>query len=239
MKIAVVQFRSISGDVEQNIQRHLYWTRRSEADAVFFPELSLTNYEPQLAKQLQLSIDDSRLTVFQQLSNEENKTIGIGAPLRTDFGTQIAMLVFQPHQFLRVYAKQYLHEDEKPYFIAGKRSVTFAVDKTKIAPAICYESLQEAHIKKSVQLGAQIYLASVAKSAAGLAKAMCYFPIAAKKYKLPILMSNSIGDCDDFESVGGSAIWNDKGELVAQLNCNNEGVLVYDFDLCKPFTHKE
>lgn len=228
MKVAIAQLRCIRGDIKQNIDQHLYWIHRSKADAIFFPELSLTSYEPKLAKDLQFAMTDERLHLFQTLSNQKSITIGVGAPLKTTMGIQIAMLIFQPYQPILPYAKQYLHEDERPYFVAGTESLVLPINGIKLAPAICYESLHDAHLKEAVRGNANIYLASVAKSYSGLSKAMKYFPVAARTYDVPILMSNSIGFCDDFQSVGGSAIWNKKGKLIAQLNSDAEGLLQYD-----------
>ena len=44
-------------------------------------------------------------------------------------------------------------------------------------------------------------------------------------------MSNSIGFCDNFLSVGQSAIWNKNGELINQLDDKNEGLLIFDTKL--------
>ena len=41
-------------------------------------------------------------------------------------------------------------------------------------------------------------------------------------------MANSVGPCDDFEAVGGSAAWNARGELVARLSSSDEGALLLD-----------
>jgi len=41
-------------------------------------------------------------------------------------------------------------------------------------------------------------------------------------------MSNCLGKNDDFVSSGNSAIWNNKGELLAHLNDADEGILIYD-----------
>ena len=53
MKICVAQTRPIKGNIEANIENHINLLKlaiSNEAEAVFFPELSLTGYEPELAK---------------------------------------------------------------------------------------------------------------------------------------------------------------------------------------------
>jgi len=50
----------------------------------------------------------------------------------------------------------------------------------------------------------------------------------AKKFKLPVLMANSVGNCDNFLSAGGTSIWNIYGNLTDQLGYSEEGILVFD-----------
>ena len=92
MKIAIAQTRPVKGDIEANISGHkkLISVAIGEgADAIFFPELSLTGYEPGLANQLAIDADDSRLNVFQDISDKNNITICVGMPTRGTNGILI------------------------------------------------------------------------------------------------------------------------------------------------------
>ncbi len=231
MKISVAQTRSIKGDIPANIDIHLRLIElscRHNSDAIFFPELSLTGYEPELAKELATNQDDGRLDVFQRVSNANKITIGVGLPAKTRAGVQISMTVFEPDKVRQTYSKQQLHSDELPYFAQGDRQIILKVKDKKIAPAICYESLQPEHAEKAVKFGAEIYLASVAKSQNGIDKALIRFPEVAKKYSMPVLMANCVGFCDNFQSVGTSSAWTKQGELAGQLDDENQGVLIFD-----------
>lgn len=229
MRICLAQSKSIKGDIEANIANHLHLINQAlgqQADAVFFPELSLTGYEPELAEALATTPDDSRFEVFQEMSDLHSICIGVGMPIRTAKGIQITMLVFQPNLPIQTYAKQQLHTDEMPYFVEGTEQLILWPDTLKLAPAICYESLQASHVQHVHDLGASVYLASVAKSQSGLDKAYAHYPAIARKYRMPVLMVNCVSYCDNFESVGGSAVWNSNGELVGALDGVSEGVLV-------------
>lgn len=232
MYLGLAQTKSIKGDIQANIENHLRLINEAlaqRADAVFFPELSLTGYEPELAEALATTPDDIRFAVFQQMSDAHNITIGLGMPIRTAEGVTITMLVFQPNVPLLTYAKQQLHADELPYFVAGKKPIILWPDTHKIALAICYESLQACHIQNVHALGAKGYLACVAKSQKGVHKAYAHYPAIAQQYHIPVLMVNCVGDCDNFESVGSSGFWNEKGELIAALDSGSEGVLLVEF----------
>lgn len=233
MKICVVQTRPIKGEIDKNIEIHKKFIDLAifkGADMIFFPELSLTGYEPKLAKNLATTQDDTRFDPFQKVSDSHNITVGVGMPIKSNSEILISMIIFQPDQSRQTYSKQILHSDEFPYFINGQQQVILTTENKKIAPAICYESLQHEHAESVFRNGVEIYIASVAKSANGVAKAFKHYPDIAKKYSMTVLMSNCLGPCDDFESVGKSAIWNKDGLLVGQINKTTEGILLYDTD---------
>ena len=231
MKIALAQIRPAKGDVERNIllhQRMIEGAIKKNADIIFFPELSLSGYEPQLAQKLASETNDPRLQVFQTLADQHNISIGLSMPVRSEKGIYISMLFFQARQAIQVYHKQRLHTDELPYFIKGNQQLLFDVNGTSIAPAICYESLQMAHADHAIQLGGQIYLASVAKAQKGIEKAIKHYPQVAQTYGIPVLMVNSIGPCDDFVAAGQSGVWFKNGTASETLDVDQEGLLIYN-----------
>lgn len=231
MKIGTAQFKPLKGNISANIERHLELVEKAislHANAIFFPELSLTGYEPELARELATSQNDKRLDIFQQKSDVQNITIGLGIPTLTQTGICISMVIFQPGKTRQTYSKQQLHSDEFPYFEHGNNQLILTVDSKKISPAICYESLQPDHAENAYKLGTDIYLASVAKPQHGISKAYTHYPKIAKQYSMPVLLTNSIGYCDNFLSVGQSAVWSKNGLLLAQLNDIEEGVIVFD-----------
>ena len=234
MKICIAQTASLKGTVQKNIQNHLQIIERAvllEADLIIFPELSITGYEPGLAKALSTNIEDDLFRPFQKLADKNGITIGVGMPTHTIDGINISMLIFQPSKEPIKYAKQMLHTDEEPYFVCGNKQAFININGKKIAVGICYETLQRAHFLNAKEQGADIYIASVAKPQGGIEKAYLHFPKIASEFDTPILMSNCIGFCDNFLSVGQSAAWNNNGELVGQLDNENQGLLIYDTEL--------
>jgi len=233
MKIAIAQTRPIKGAVSANIEAHKNFIGLAltlKADAIFFPELSLTGYEPELANELATSQNDSRLDTFQNISDKDKIIIGLGLPTRTESKIRISMIIFEPNRPRRTYSKQQLHSDELPHFENGVEQVVITTDEVRIVPAICYESLQPTHFENAFKLGVDIYLASVAKSEKGIENALKYFPIMARQYAIPVLMSNSVGFCDNFLSAGKSAVWTKDGKLAGQLDEKTEGMLIFDME---------
>ena len=231
MKVSVAQIGSRKGDIPENIRMHkacIEMAISEKVDFIAFPELSITGYEPELAEELAVDIDDFRLDKFQNISDLNNISIGIGVPVRTESGILISMILFQPDQDRKIYSKQKLHADELPFFIEGHEQLILTVGHAKIAPAICYESLFGAHSENAKTLGADIYLASVAKPENAIEKAYEQYQRVAKELALTVLLSNSIGYCDNFLSAGRSAIWDSNGALKATLESESEGILILD-----------
>jgi predicted amidohydrolase len=231
MKICVAQTNPIKGDIQRNIENHkklIIKAVAQKADLIIFPELSLTGYEPTLAKELAITKEDIRLTDFQILSNENEITIGVGAPTKSDSGTCISMILFQPNKPREIYSKKYLHADEEAFFVSGDNLPCLTIKEAKIAFAICYEISIDKHIEDSFKNGATIYIASVAKFESGIEKALQRLTHIASKYKMTVLMSNCVGNSDGQQCAGKTSIWNSKGVLVDQLNESEEGILIVE-----------
>src|ERR1700753_1352804 len=131
MKIAVAQTRPVKGEIETNISHHkklIAFAVENGAGMLVFPELSITGYEPELAKELATTPDDSRFDDFQLISNGSRVTIGIGVPILGEQGVMIGMVIFEPNKPRRLYCKQHLHSDELPYFVAGEEQVFLSDD---------------------------------------------------------------------------------------------------------------
>jgi len=242
MRICLAQTKPFKGDIQRNIERHTEFIELAcshHADIVIFPELSITGYEPTLAKDLATHTDDSRFDVFQKIANAKPMTIGIGVPTRNACGLNISMVLFQPGRAREIYSKEHIHRDEEPFFVRGQNSIGLIGGKSRIALAICYELSIPAHSEKAFSAGARIYLASVAKTANGVANASKTLSEIASKYSMTVLMCNCVGSCDNFVAAGGSAIWNNNGELAAQLDDAKEGTLMIDTEtdtvIEKPF----
>ncbi len=233
MRLCSAQIQPIKGNIESNIQKHISFIHLAVdngANLIFFPELSLTGYEPTLAKKLATSQEDTRFNIFQEISDTKQLIICIGIPTQYQNDICISMVIFQPHTSRQTYSKQILHADEFPFFVNGEKQVFISYKNHKIAPAICFESLQDEHVVDACANGVSIYLASVAKSAKGVEKANLHYPKIAQNLNFTVLMANSVGPADDFVSTGNSAVWNNEGLRIAQLDDAHEGIIIYDVE---------
>ena len=231
MKLCAVQLASLKGDLPGNLQRHLVCIEQAAAlgaELVVFPELSLTGYEPSVARQAALPVTSPRLDPLQAACDRLGITVAVGLPLPTPDGIRIGMPIFCPEAPRQAYAKQRLHDDELPYFTPGHQALLLEVGEHRVAPAICYESMFMAHAAVARERGADLYLVSVAKTAKGIREGYAHYPEVARELGMPVLMANCVGPADTFIGAGGSAAWDSQGHLLASLDAHSEGLIVLD-----------
>ncbi len=231
MKIVAAQMQSAPGDIDGNIERHVHFIERAAScggAAVFFPEMSLTGYEPRLAEQLAMTADDARLKVFQSLSDRHQILVAVGGPYRGKDGPEIGMYVFRSGQALAVYTKQMLHADELPYFKAGTTPLSVTLGDEILVPAICFESLQMESALRAKDVGATVYVASVAKNMIGMERAHSHYATVARELGMIVLACNGVRNADGFEMTGGSAAWDNSGALRCSAGTGDEALVVYD-----------
>ncbi len=64
MEICIAQSMNVKGEIQKNIDNHIKFIHIAlshHADAIFFPELSLTSYEPELAYDLAINYQEDYL----------------------------------------------------------------------------------------------------------------------------------------------------------------------------------
>lgn len=239
MKVCVVQTKPFKGDIPRNILSHkrlIELAVSSGAEIIVFPELSITGYEPELAKELAIEPGDDILTDFQMISNKSRVTIGVGMPTKSNKGVCISMIFFQPNKPRQVYSKKYLHADEEPFFVSGENESSF-IDDSNIALAICYELSIPEHAHEAYKSGAELYLVSAVKSRTGIGKALTRLSEIASEYSMPALLSNCVGISGGEDCAGKTSAWNDDGLLVGQLDDSKEGILIFDTATRKVTVH--
>lgn len=231
MQIAVAQISPQKGNVTLNIKKHLqhiHLATQYQADAIFFPELSITGYEPTIAKRLNFTVDSALFSEIKSAAENLNKLVGIGAPVRSKESPLIGQILFYPNGSVNYYAKKHLHPDEIPFFDGGNTSPIVTYKNLNIGLAICYEISQDEHINDLISESVDIIMAPVAKSIEGITVAHERLSELARKHGKSILMSNCVGPSDDFIAAGQSAIWGPDGNLLQKLSIEEEGILIFD-----------
>lgn len=232
MKISVAQTLPVKGNIQQNINNHLKFIEQvvsHKADVIVFPELSLTGYEPELAKELATTQNDERLDVFQKISDTHQLTIGVGLPTRENEQLFVSMIIFQPGKERLTYSKQYLYPTEVDVFTPGHNKIYLDMDGINVvAPTICYELSVPEHSASAHANNANIYIASVMNSVGGVDNDIRKLSAIARKYQMHTFMANYVGQSGGSECGGKTSIWRTTGELAGQLSPKDEGLLIFD-----------
>ena len=112
IRIAVAQVPSVKGDVDTNIEVHLYAIKKTSGlgvSFIMFPELSLTGYEPELAEELAFSDNDDRLAPLIKAGNNHGIYVAAGAPIKSESLPYIGAIIIYPDGSVSVYRKMNLH----------------------------------------------------------------------------------------------------------------------------------
>ncbi len=231
MKLCAIQTPLAKGDFAANIASHLDLidlAKTHVADIVLFPELSVSGYEPELAAALATTADDPRFAVFQHRADEYGMNIAIGVPTRSEHGVHISLVVFRPQQSRLTYSKFHLHADELPYFVTGQAPLALIGSDNDVALAICYELSVPSHAAFAAEHGARAYLVGAVKTASGVDAAEQALSATARRHRMAVLLANCVGESGGYACAGRSAVWSPQGNLLAQLDDRQTGLLIYD-----------
>ncbi len=235
MLLGLCQLRPIAGDVAANLATHLRFLRaaaRYGADLAAFPELSMTGYEPRLARPLAFAKDDARLAPLRAFVTASRIQALVGAPLCGVDKPRIGAAWLAINGTTRWLGKQWLHDDEQPHFEAHPAaSTTIDVEANgamRIGVAICYELSRDEHAACAFADGATGYLASVAKHAQSVEAAHSRLPEISQQHNAMTWMVNCVGPCEGFVAAGGSAAWDRDGRTLASLPSDTEAILLVD-----------
>ncbi len=228
--IAAVQSSSRRGEVEYNVKHHIELAQiaaNNGADLIFFPELSLISYEIDIAEQHALKPTDTVLSPFQHLSDKQGVHILVGAPYRSEAGLHIAAFHYSPNAAPDIYAKHFVHEDEKPIFIEGTLDLTLRIKGEIISPAICYDISNPEHAEKAAAKGTTIYIAGVMTTPQGYPSKESHMSQYAEKYGMVTVLANYATATSEGQTAGRSAVWDKAGKLLAAAPESGEAIVLY------------
>lgn len=232
MILAAAQTKPKRGDIESNLSDHyelIKLAAQKGADLIVFPELSITGYERENAAELAFAKDDSRIEHLKELAVEHNIIIVAGAPVQTASELFIGEFIIFPDNSVSIYTKQFLHEGEDEFFQSSfDYNPVITIENQKISFAICADIDNPLHPKNASEKETSIYIASIFFSPNGIPNAYRDLQSYAEKHKMNVLMSNFSGESWGYPSGGKSAFWNNIGELVAQMNDSDSGLLLVE-----------
>ncbi|HLF11669.1 MAG TPA: carbon-nitrogen hydrolase family protein [Gammaproteobacteria bacterium] len=229
-KIAAVQVASVRGDIDGNIATHAAAMTAAAGRGIsllVFPELSLTGYELDLAADLAITGTDRKLEPLRALARRHSMDIVVGAPLRDGAEKpKLGAIVIRSSGASEAYHKMHLGGDEPSYFVPGNEPLLLAVGGYKVGIAICADSSRATHPESYATSGAKIYAAGVFLTAEWYETDVPRLAKYAESYEMLTVMANHAASVGSYESVGKSAVWAPKGELLVQAVGTESALLI-------------
>jgi predicted amidohydrolase len=226
--IALAQIAAEKGDIEANIQKHLQMidiASRHESAFIVFPELSLTGYEPTLARELSFDLRDHRLDPLREACRRKQITVIAGAPIRQFNNLVLGAFVLLPYGTGTVYSKRYLHPGEDRVFVPHDWNPLLVHKEDVISLAICADINNPLHAKTAYENNSTVYIASVLVTPNGYTDDTAVLKKHAREYHMTVMMANYCGFTGGYEAAGGSIVIDSHGKTIAALDRSKEGIL--------------
>lgn len=231
MILASAQTKPIQGDIESNLIDHynmINLASKHHVDLIAFPEMSITGYEREKARDLAFSETDSRLDKLRQLSVDTKMILIVGAPILINDKLYIGAFVLKPDYSISIYTKQYLHAGEEEFFDSSfDYNPLINLKSKQISIAICADIVNPKHAEHANKNGSTLYIACIFFTPNGIADAYKTLSDYSKQYNMNVLMSNYCGQSWGLDSGGQSAFWNN-GDLITKLDKQDSGLLIVE-----------
>ncbi len=247
MKIGLVQFAPILGNVQKNLDSHLDYIEQAKKEGIqllVFPELSLTGYTLRdLVKET--AVKPASDPVFQKLKSASrgiSTVFGFVEEKETgQFFNSAAFLSGGTVQSIhrKVYLPTYGMFEEGKFFAQGKNFKSFSAPFGKTGMMICYDFLQLGACYLIFTGGSEFIITISAAPGRGMA--------AEEKFESSIMWEmmgatlshfsssfviycNRVGVEDGKVFAGGSFIYGPSGDLKAKAAYLEEEFLILDID---------
>jgi predicted amidohydrolase len=230
LTVAAAQSASVPGDVARNVAHHLQFAALAAERGVqllVFPELSLIGYELSIARTHVLRPDSPELLPLLTVAKQAQMTIVAGAPLRNDNGQlEITALILKSDGSVTTYAKEHVHESEQHVFSSGSGGALLRVEDANVGLAICADATHPEHAAKAAAAGADVYAVGAMIDDNGYPRKSRLLREYASQHRMAVLMANYSGVTGGEVSAGKSALWSDKGDLVAECTGTDEALVI-------------
>lgn len=234
LTIAIAQLDLLVGDVGGNAQKVIDASVRARdelhAQAIIFPELTLTGYPPEdllLRPGLIRQVNQSLLRIQEQVSGID---IVLGYPQQSEQGLFNAASVLRDGTVVATYHKCYLPNysvfDEMRYFVAADEACVLDIAGVPVGLTICEDIWYPGPALKAKQAGARLLLnlnASPFHRHKGLQR-VAELKKRALETGLPIVYANLVGGQDELVFDGSSLV-------VAADGCVCQRAPVFEEDL--------
>ncbi|MBW6477673.1 MAG: NAD+ synthase [Chromatiales bacterium] len=239
LRIALAQLNLLVGDIEGNAQRLIAAAEQARdglgADAIVFPELSLTGYPPEDLL-LRAGLHQRVLAALAQIAQQvQGIDVILGYPHQASGGLYNAAALLRDGAVQASYHKQHLPNysvfDEKRYFAAGSEPAVVSIKGVPVGLSICEDIWQPGTVAQAAAAGAALIINLNASPfhlhKSGERQAAVRDRVA--EAGLPVVYVNLVGGQDELVFDGGSFVMDAQGQLAMQAPAFSEGLYLAEF----------
>ena len=245
LKISLAQINPRVGDIEANknliIRSSIFARDELKADAVVFPELSISGYPPEDLLLRKDFIQQANQAIFDLARQVAGIDVILGYPEQEKDSLFNSAAVLRDGAVICNYRKNILPNygvfDEQRYFVAGNNSCSiFLIKDVAIGVTICEDIWESGIVKQTQAEGAEILL-SLNASPFHAGKIHERIEVAKQRVSetgMPLVYVNQVGGQDELVFDGASFVSNGAGEIVFQAEEFQEQISVVEFVDRKP-----
>ena len=241
LRVVMAQLNLLVGDIPGNTEKIVAAAReardRWRADAIVFPELTVTGYPPEDLLLRPGFVGQVEPAMRRLCAEIQGITAIVGYPAATPEGLRNSAAVIADGGIRAVYHKQCLPNysvfDEKRYFVAGTEPLVFELKGARVGVTICEDVWQAGPARQAAKAGAQLLL-NLNASPFHAGKSRLRLEILrqrAVENGLSILYTNLVGGQDELVFDGDSQVVNGRGELTQRAPLCVEGLYPVDFSV--------
>lgn len=233
IRLSLVQFEPIFGNVKHNTEKIFHYANTIEADMIVFPELCTTGYFFQSREESTSYAEKftgETISTMQRISTELDKIIVFGfVESYNDKIFNSAAILFPEKELSRVYRKTHLFYKERFCFDPGDSGFFVIEDirrDIRLGTMICYDWRFPEAARSLALLGADLIVCPSNLVTKVWHKVM---PARALENKCYLAVANRIGKEErHHEEVafnGDSGIWSYNGDLITKAGGDDETVI--------------
>ncbi|VAX04025.1 NAD synthetase / Glutamine amidotransferase chain of NAD synthetase, partial [hydrothermal vent metagenome] len=239
--VVIAQQNYLVGDVSGNALKIIEAALRArdefQADAILFPELTLTGYPPEdllLRPGLHRAVNQALENIQAQVTGID---IVLGFPEQTDAGLFNAAAVLRDGKRIATYHKCHLPNynvfDEKRYFTAGNKSCVVDIAGVPVGLTVCEDIWYSEPMLKAKQAGARLVLnlnASPFHQAKGIERE-AELEKRVQEAGLPVVYANLVGGQDELVFDGASLVMTADGKVCQRAPAFETGLFPVVFNV--------
>jgi NAD+ synthase (glutamine-hydrolysing) len=241
LRIGLCQINTIVGDIEGNTKKILDYIAKGKkmgADLLAFPEMAVTGYPPEDLLLMPKFIE-ANLKAIRTIAKATSSMTAVVGFVNKDGDIYNSAALLHNGSLIDAYSKTYLPNygvfDEDRYFHVGKENFIFTLKSTPIGLSICEDLWYPGDpIRTQTLYGGAELIINISSSPFHAGKSTFrekMISTRASDNLAIVAYCNLVGGQDELVFDGGSAIFDQRGELITRGKQFEEDLVLADLDM--------